>query len=126
MTMTTCAHTHAHTLDALTEEADTINNLRQTAAKQALSNRRWTSASVSQFQGFTAHDPPSPSLDSRCSVSANLCNSVQGGYYADPDMHCTMTLEMVLEMVPQMTPEMIPGIMMTMKMMRTGLMPMVS
>ena len=88
MTMTTCAHTHAHTLDALTEEADTINNLRQTAAKQALSNQRWTSASVSQFQGFTAHDPPSPSLDSRCSVSANLCNSVQGGYYADPDMHC--------------------------------------
>ena len=76
MTMTTHACTCAHTLDALTEEADTVDNLQRQA-----------SASVSQFQGFTAHDPPPPSSNSRCSVSANLCNSVPGGYYANPDTY---------------------------------------
>ena len=83
MTMTT----RACTLDALAEEADTVDNLQQTAAKQALSNQRWAPASISQFQGFTARDPPPPSSNSRRSVSANLCNSIPGGYYADPDVY---------------------------------------
>ena len=87
MTMTTRARTHARTLDALAEEADAVNNIRQTAAEQALSNWRRAPASVSQFRGFTARDPPPPSLNSRRSVSANLHNSVPGGYYADPDAY---------------------------------------
>ena len=87
MTMTTNTRTHACTLDALAEEADAVNNLQQTAAKQALSNQRWAPASISQFRGFTARDPPPPSSNSRHSVSADLCNSVPGGYYADPDMY---------------------------------------
>ena len=37
---------------------------------QALSNQRWGPASISQFLGFTACDPPPPSLNSRC-TSAN-------------------------------------------------------
>ena len=85
MTMTTRACTRARTLDALAEEADAVDNLRQTVAKQALSNRRRALASVSQFQGFTAHDPPPPSSNSRCSVSADLCNSNLGGYYGNND-----------------------------------------
>ena len=87
MTMTTHAHTCACTLDALAEEADTVNNLQQTAAKQALSNQRRTPASVSQFWVFTAHDPPPPSSNSKCSVSADLHNSIPGGYYANPDTY---------------------------------------
>ena len=87
MTMTTRTRTHACTLDALAEEADAVNNLRQTAAEQALSNRRWVLASISQFQGFTARDPPPPSSNSRCSISADLRNLVLGGYYADPDAY---------------------------------------
>ncbi|KIM65629.1 hypothetical protein SCLCIDRAFT_22529 [Scleroderma citrinum Foug A] len=87
MTMTTGARTHARTLDTLAEEANAVDNLRQTAAKQALSNWRRALASIGQFRGFTAHDPPLPSLDSRCSVSADLHNSVPGGYYADPDAY---------------------------------------
>ena len=85
--MTTCARTHARTLDALAEEADAVNNIRQTAAEQALSNQRRAPASISQFRGFTAHDPPPPSSNSRRSVSADLRNSVPGGYYADPDVY---------------------------------------
>ncbi|KIM53874.1 hypothetical protein SCLCIDRAFT_31550 [Scleroderma citrinum Foug A] len=87
MTMTTHAHTCACTLDALAEEADTVNNLQQTAAEQALSNQRRTPASVSQFWVFTAHDPPPPSSNSKCSVSADLHNSIPGGYYANPDTY---------------------------------------
>ena len=87
MTMTTHAHTHACTLDTCPEEADAVDNLWQTVAEQALSNQRWAPASISQFQGFTARDPPPPSLNSRCSVSADLRNSVLGGYYADPDTY---------------------------------------
>ena len=87
MTMTTCARTHACTLDALTKEANTVDNLQQTAAEQALSNQRWALASISQFWGFTACDPPPLSLNSRCNISADLCNSVLGGYYVDPDMY---------------------------------------
>ena len=87
MTMTTHVCTRARTLDTLTEEADAVDNLRQTAAEQALSNQRQAPASVSQFWGFTARDPPPPSSNSRCSVSADLCNSVPGGYYADPDTY---------------------------------------
>ena len=85
--MTTRARTRAHTLDALTAEADTVDNLWQTAAEQALSNWRRAPASISQFQGFTARDPPPPSSNSRCSVCADLRNSVLGGYYADPDTY---------------------------------------
>ena len=85
--MTTRACTRARTLDALAEEADTVNNIRQTAAEQALSNQRQAPASVSQFWGFTARDPPPPSSNSRRSVSADLRNSVPGGYYADPDVY---------------------------------------
>ena len=40
MTMTTRARTRACTLDALAEEADAVDKLRQTAAEQALSNWR--------------------------------------------------------------------------------------
>ena len=87
MTMTTHARTRAHTLDTLAKEADAVDNIQQTAAEQALSNQRRAPASVSQFQGFTAHDPPPPSSNSRCSVSADLCNSVPSGYYADPDAY---------------------------------------
>ena len=83
MTMTT----RACTLDTLAKEADTVDNLQQTAAEQALSNQRQAPASVSQFQGFTARDPPPPSSNSRCSVSADLRNSVLGGYYADPNAY---------------------------------------
>ena len=87
MTMTTCTCTCASTLDTLAEEADAVDNLQQTAAKQALSNQRQALASVSQFWGFTACDPPPPSSNSRCSVSADPRNSVPGGYYADPDAY---------------------------------------
>ena len=87
MTMTTHARTHACTLDTLAKEADAVDNIRQTAAEQALSNRRQAPASVSQFQGFTARDPPPPSSNSKRSVSADLHNSVPGGYYADPDAY---------------------------------------
>ena len=87
MTMTTHTHTCACTLDALAEEADTVNNLQQTAAEQALSNQRRAPASISQFWVFTAHDPPPPSSNSKCSVSADLCNSVLDGYYANPDTY---------------------------------------
>ena len=87
MTMTTRTRTRAHTLDTLAEEADAVDNLQQTAAEHALSNGRWAPASISQFQGFTAHDLPPPSSNSRCSVSADLRNSVPGGYYANPDMY---------------------------------------
>ena len=87
MTMTTCTCTCASTLDTLAEEADAVDNLQQTVAEQALSNRRRALASVSQFRGFTAHDPPPPSSNSRCSVSADLRNSILGGYYADPDAY---------------------------------------
>ena len=38
MTMTTRARTRARTLDALAKEADAVDNIRQTAAEQALSN----------------------------------------------------------------------------------------
>ena len=56
-------------------------------AEQALSNQRQAPAFVSQFWGFTAWDPPPPSSNSRHSVSADLHNSVLGGYYADPDAY---------------------------------------
>ena len=87
MTMTTRARTRARTLDALTKEADAVDNIRQTVAEQALSNQRRALASVSQFHGFTACDPPPPSSNSRHSVSADLRNSVPGGYYANPDAY---------------------------------------
>ena len=32
-------------------------------------------------------EPPPPSSNSRCSVSADLCNSILGDYYADPDAY---------------------------------------
>ena len=85
--MTTRTRTRAHTLDTLAEEADAVNNIQQTVAEQALSNQRRAPASISQFRGFTACDPPPPSSNSRCSVSADLHNSVLGGYYADPDVY---------------------------------------
>ena len=87
MTMTTRACTRARTLHALAKEADAVDNLRQTVAEQALSNWRRALASISQFQGFTACDPPPPSSNSRHSVSADLCNSVPGGYDADPNTY---------------------------------------
>src|SRR5207245_61300 len=84
MTMTTRARTRTRTLDSLAEEADAVDNLRQTAAEQALSNRRRAPASTSQFRGFTARDPPTPTTPRRTSASVPR-NSVPGDLYADPD-----------------------------------------
>jgi len=79
MTMTTrsCARTAA----ALAEEAGAVNDLYLSAAHQALSNRRQSLASISQFRSFTARNPAAPLTPHRDAVSQSLRGSADPGHH---------------------------------------------
>jgi len=72
MTTRACSRTEV----ALAEEAGAVDDLRLSAAQQAMSSRRQPPASVSQFRSFTARSPrPVSSTPRRDAVSQSLRGS---------------------------------------------------
>ena len=85
--MTTRAH--SRTTAALAAETGAVDDLHLSAAQQALSSRRQPLASVSQFQSFTARNPPASSTPhhNAAAAQAHHENSTPSHHEATPAPH---------------------------------------